>query len=326
MRKKRFHNTQRGQAILIILLVVVVGLSLGLILAGRVTQDIQTTTTLTDSSKAFHAAEAGIEEALVGGALSGSLGGSTYTVNVSALTEQEFKKMDRIIFPEKAVTLNPGDVFTIMLSPTDAAGNIIWETGNDSSIDWEGGFHNYKLNICYDETPVNGFEPAIFTTFFYRDTSTSPFKIKNSSVGFDLKDTRQVESGFLKESDTSDVCPNYPGLNTPGVSPGRIEVCIGTGTCKTNKVFGPDLEKATIAYGVLRIRALYAPTKIGFYVRDPKDTDSKKNLPPQGQRIESVGKAEGATRKIVLDQPFSDLLPVFDYAIYQYGTTNDLDK
>ncbi|HRR05567.1 MAG TPA: hypothetical protein P5325_02065, partial [Candidatus Woesebacteria bacterium] len=60
---KKGENTS-GQALLIILLVLSVALTTGLALVARTTTDISISEKETASSKAFEAAEAGIEEAL----------------------------------------------------------------------------------------------------------------------------------------------------------------------------------------------------------------------------------------------------------------------
>lgn len=54
----------RGQMILVILLVMAVGLTIGLSVASRSITDVNFSTKIEDSSRAFSAAESGIEEAL----------------------------------------------------------------------------------------------------------------------------------------------------------------------------------------------------------------------------------------------------------------------
>ncbi len=56
---------QRGQVVVVILLVAVVGLTIGLSIAGSSIKSIQNTATTEETNRAFNAAEAGIEEALL---------------------------------------------------------------------------------------------------------------------------------------------------------------------------------------------------------------------------------------------------------------------
>ena len=68
-------QTARGQALVIILLVLAVASTVVLSLVSRTVTDVAITTKEKDSSRAFSAAEAGVEEALVGGPTSGTLPG-----------------------------------------------------------------------------------------------------------------------------------------------------------------------------------------------------------------------------------------------------------
>lgn len=58
------HRSQNGQALIILLLVMVVGLTVGLSIATRTITDLRISTQTEESQKAFSAAEAGIEDAL----------------------------------------------------------------------------------------------------------------------------------------------------------------------------------------------------------------------------------------------------------------------
>src|SRR5204863_1532604 len=62
----------RGQVLLILLLVMTVGLAIGLSIIQRSLSDVSTASKIEQSSRAFSAAEAGIERALKGNCSSGS--------------------------------------------------------------------------------------------------------------------------------------------------------------------------------------------------------------------------------------------------------------
>lgn len=80
---------QKGQVIIILLMLMLVALSIGLAVTQKSITDVTTSTQTEQSSRAFSAAEAGIEKALTGGATIGqsySLGNdATATVDFSAL-------------------------------------------------------------------------------------------------------------------------------------------------------------------------------------------------------------------------------------------------
>lgn len=67
-QKGHFDNAQRGQALLIVILIMVVSLTIGLSVASRSIVNLRTSTEEENSQRAFSAAEAGIEKALATGA------------------------------------------------------------------------------------------------------------------------------------------------------------------------------------------------------------------------------------------------------------------
>ena len=76
---------QSGQALLIILLVMAVGLTVALAIVSRSVTDIRISRQEEESARAFSAAEAGIEQALIGGEGDYSIEseGETITAHVS---------------------------------------------------------------------------------------------------------------------------------------------------------------------------------------------------------------------------------------------------
>jgi len=76
MRKR-----QQGQVLLIILVVMAVGLTIGLSTVSRSITDIKISQQEEESARAFSVAEAGIEQALVGAGFSGTIGGVEYQVS-----------------------------------------------------------------------------------------------------------------------------------------------------------------------------------------------------------------------------------------------------
>lgn len=65
--KGRFGNAQRGQALLIVILIMVVSLTVGLSVASRSIVNLRTSTEEENSQRAFSAAEAGVEKAIATG-------------------------------------------------------------------------------------------------------------------------------------------------------------------------------------------------------------------------------------------------------------------
>ncbi len=158
---KKSESTS-GQALLIILLVLSVALTTGLALVARTTTDISISEKETASSKAFEAAEAGIEEALkaieTGQALPTPFilrsGGEDAAVKVTQDLTGEVTK--RQIFPGQATTfwLNSinldGEIFPANISYGGTALTFCWSGADnlEAAIYYQEGV-NYKVNRYY---------------------------------------------------------------------------------------------------------------------------------------------------------------------------------
>src|SRR3989344_1951173 len=57
-------KSSKGQAVILYLLILIIGMTIVLTVASRVITDIRITTTTDESNRAYFAAEAGVEEAL----------------------------------------------------------------------------------------------------------------------------------------------------------------------------------------------------------------------------------------------------------------------
>jgi len=149
---KKGENTS-GQALLIILLVLSVALTTGLALVARTTTDISISEKETASSKAFEAAEAGIEEALKAIETGQPLplpftlepGGEEAAVKVTQDLTGEVTK--RQIFPGQATTfwLNK-----ITLNGEDFPADDISYGGNTLTFCWSG-VDNLEAAVYYQE-------------------------------------------------------------------------------------------------------------------------------------------------------------------------------
>lgn len=88
----KMKEAQRGQILLIVVLVMVTALTIGLSVAARTVTNIRTSQDAESSEKAFSAAEAGIEQSLTNGMpVTGSFPNrSSYTTTVSSIAGLEF--------------------------------------------------------------------------------------------------------------------------------------------------------------------------------------------------------------------------------------------
>ncbi len=137
--RKKFTN-QSGQTIVIILLVMVVILTIGLSITARSITDLRLSSTTEQSSRAFSAAEAGIEEALQKGLtglpsatnVSLGTGGASYSYNVSPLGGTGYVP-DKPIQQDTVIQLNLS--MTGVSNPATAF-NLYWvDKANSAEVD-----------------------------------------------------------------------------------------------------------------------------------------------------------------------------------------------
>lgn len=151
MRKK----FQSGQIVLITLLVLAVGTTVALSLIGKTTINTAITSQLEESSRAFSAAEAGIEQALLSGQSAGATvltPGITYQVNVTSVG---------------------GNAGVYQLSKKTLKGNTetVWFVSHnaDGSLNETLTFTGGNVDICWSYEPPT--EPAIVVSILYKNSS-----------------------------------------------------------------------------------------------------------------------------------------------------------
>jgi hypothetical protein len=161
-------KNQSGQILLITLLVLSVALTIALSLIGRSTIDTNISSQVEESSRAFSAAEAGIESALKGiiSNIPVTLTGSNTSYSV---TKDE-------IVAQGAASYSVG-------LAGNGEGKSIWLVGHNSNgtLDFTNKYlPNETVSVCWDR---NGGEPAMEITVYYIDTSTGSYR--TAKVGYD---------------------------------------------------------------------------------------------------------------------------------------------
>lgn len=291
---KYSKNSESGQVLVIILLVMVVGLTSGLFLLSRTTTDVTTSANIVDSTRAFNAAEAGIEEAIRSSAVSNSpvpLGsGLAYQVTVQGLGSGSD------MYPSTKNTIKTGEVFTVWLVPHDES-NVLVE---DKDLSYSANF----MDICYSDVTSGNPISAVGLTLYYKNGAN----YETSFVGFDSDATRRSsENNFLATA----------GLGNCGGANGyeyRANLRLGN-----NSDFGIDLTSANIIPLALRIQPYYNSASIAVA---PAGGSA---LPQQGNQITSTGTSGETTRKIEVSESFTQPAPFLDTALYSFGA-NALSK
>lgn len=271
-----------GQVVLMLVLITIVGLTIGLSLISRTVTDIKISTQMDQSGRAFSAAEAGIESALK----SVVVGGQPSTVNLPDATGT---------YSIANIGGNTAPLTFPVTSPNNA--QIVWlaDHNTDGTLNETSG--NYppssSLDICWGTNP--NLKPAMVISLFYK--SGSSYKIARSAYD------------------------RYPSDHPPSPSNNfdtNLEENAGgsvycDGNYRFRKIITPQTD---FGMGVadkllfLRIRPVYENTI--FAVRPIS------SLPTQSKVITSVGQTKnaGVVRKIQVIQGNNELPSIFDFALF----------
>jgi len=168
---KRLPIRNSGQALLVILLIMAVALTIGLAVTSRTVTDVEISGKTEEAARAFSAAEAGIEEALVG------IGTGTFTnppdfgEGVSYTSEKsDLGVGTEFVFPEVAV----GEIKTLYLAN--------YGTGGTLTPSYAGG----SIDLCWENV-----EAAIEATLYY---DSGGYKVARYAV--DAKVDRDPDNYF----------------------------------------------------------------------------------------------------------------------------------
>ncbi len=313
-------KAQKGQILIIFLLVLVVGVAIVMSLASRSLTDVRTTTTSDESNRAYFAAEAGVESALkkISGTASGEKNFSLDFLDVNQTTAQVSAKQFQSLAGLYAF---PSDV------PKDDVVQIsLLNDFNDLS---SGDYAGSQLDILWGYPGAPDLT-AIEISLVYLD-SADAFKIAKWAI-----EPNSSRSTPADPNTGNNFCSEVAVIGTPAAN---IEAKNLEGVRKTyrhtvrvnlnNGAYvggsGADCTNNTISdfdQGVLlRIRPLYnsVPEQIGV---QPVGAD----LPSQGFVVESSGSTiSGVTRKLRVIQPYPALPAIFDYVLFN-GSGNPLQK
>lgn len=276
---------QKGQAALIALLVLTIATTVGLSLIARGTTDVSITRNIEESTRAFSAAEAGVEEALrtgVGGAgptLDTSLG-LTYNVTVG---EVGGAASVPFVFPQKTLV---GVTETIWL---------VDHMDNDTIDDSSPNYTANTIDVCWGSEATT---PAVVVTVLYKESSDASYQVAKVSV--DPDGSRRSVNNFIAPTASSGGC----GGNSNTTYKYTLAFNAFSGISP-----GSDILIA------LRVRPVYSTTQLAV--------TPFLDLPIQGRNIESVGQTgSGINRKIVVFQSYKSPATLFDAAVYSQNSFN----
>jgi hypothetical protein len=274
---------QQGQIVLILVLITVVGLTIGLSLVSRTITDVRISSQIEQSNRAFSAAEAGVESALKGAVI----GGPTGTVSLANASAKY-----------NVTALGGGsNVFNFPLTETYNV-QTLWLIAhkNDGTVDESASYppstNNYPPNLSFDVCWGSGTSnPAVIISLYYKDGSN--YKVAKGAYDGDPS-SRTPANNFY----SADTGGSYCG-----------------GNYKYRKTLTPssDLGVSNPAAKLimLRIQPIYDNTQIAIA---PATGES---FPIQGKIITSIGQTNtGLARKIQVNQSYQVLPSLLDFTVF----------
>lgn len=310
-------KNQSGQALLLVLLSMAVMLTVVLSVSSRSISDVSVGTYEEDALRAFSAAEAGIEKAL--------------------LTNQEYTNElvnpsdGSVSFTSEITNNPPGVTFVYPQALKSGESATFWFVGRNpvtGALTSTGAFTGTKLNnLCWgsfaDATYASGEKPAVMVSVFYdwntignsvgNVISSGDFThLKVARLAYDPDDVRNDTNNFLDDDTTGGAC----SFGGEGFTYKKRNILFSPDSpCQPDRFCVPTNCRNTAGCILMtRVKLVYTdptkPEKVGI------DVQGGANLPSQGNKIESIGTAGNSTRKINVFQSYPEPLNIFDAAVF----------
>ncbi len=272
--KKSFR--QQGQILLITLLVLTVATTIALSLIGRATIDLSMSNQLEESTRAFDAAEAGIEQALrtgigTGGSPVTLASGVTYDVSVNTIG-------------------GAAGVFQMAHKTLQNTTETLWlvEHADTGLVDETAFYTANTIELCWSQPEGLADAAALGVTVLYKESTDGSYQVARVAVD---PDAATRGNNF---DDT--------GITTTGCGIGYY----GKDIDFTALGINPSLDTLL----ALRIKPYYSDTTLavdGGINEIPKQGN-------QIESVGSTG--TGVSRKVVVYQQYRAPLSIFDSVIY----------
>lgn len=278
----------KGQAVIIVLLIMVVALTVGISISLRSTKNIRISTRTEESQRAFSAAEAGLEAILSGGgpSVSGDLSsGGTQQIKYSA-TKTHYGDGLNFVVPADIARDDTQQVWLV-----SHVENTVEITDDCSGTDlFKRCYQNNTINVCWGNT-VNVDVPALEATLVYKEGGI--YKIRKYAYDPDQATRLNNFSVSSLNAGNCDAGVYYSQLSFPIIN-----------------ILSGD------RYLALRLRLLYNTNKQKIAVRS-----TGSDLPYQGELFDSTGTvhitaSETEVRSLEFKKSYPYLPGIFDFALY----------
>lgn len=313
---------QKGQVVIILLLVVVLALAIALSVIGRSVTEVSTATKAEDSSRAFSAAEAGIEKALLQSPMPGVGIGGTVAIDSSALSNQSQAQVSwnpQLPQARTALEYPPFGKESFaqfwLASPVTLASYYV-PTSQPTFNIYFGDSQPGTDSNYYTNNP--GDKPAIEVNVVYQNGSNGYAAYRQL---YDSDSQRATENGWSNNQG----CLTSPASTiTNDYSSSRLFYCKITAGAYPQGVTGTTTVGATSGiYPIMvRVRVLYSGLSHPVAVEPVGSCALGCSLPPQVSVFRSVGSAGDVQRRLQVFQQSSVMPQIFDYALFSAGSLN----
>lgn len=299
---------QKGQTVILLLLVMVIGLTVGLSVVSRSVLDVKLSSQSEESSRAFTAAEAGVEVALEQGlatigTIEGDVGPADSLSHYTCTRLAQAAGLSYYVFPYKV--------------EKDKAAQFYFASASDiEKQDFDGN----KIRIVWGNSGTDkgsSTAPALEVSLIYKEEDT----YKVAKFALDPNETRRGSNNFC--SPVSCVQTEVSNFATNGTD------IITTSDAEVKFQFGADINVTAFNSGptkflqIGRFRLLYnenSPAVLGIKSFDDKTFTSQGTvIDCLGERIQS-----GVQRRVKVYENFPSLPDVFDYVLFNGNPSRSL--
>jgi hypothetical protein len=285
-----------GQALLLVLLSMAVILTIVLSILSRSITDVAVTTRSEESLRAFSAAEAGVERALIAGSDIGSteLGDAEFSADVSSFGEGS----QDISYPIKILSGESVNLWFV-------AHNADKEKVCTAEFPC---FTGNTVKVCWGESGTGSSEdttPAVEVSFFYASTPGDYSTTQIARAVYDPNATRRSTNNFAatdlgtcSAGGTTYEFQKTIDISSLGVPAGSYSVENGLQYAKVRMLYNSSTKHG-----------------VGFDVNFAGNS----LLPAQGVNIASLGTSGEANRRIEVFRAYAEVPPIFDAAAFSSG-------
>lgn len=288
---------QKGQMILMLILIMTVALAIGLSIVQKSLVDVSTSSKVEQSSRAFSAAEAGIEKALQPNA--------SKIEDFPLANSSTIKKVEDSNLPPPP---KEGVIQAALEYPPLAKEDVaqVWLANSSEALpDCSAGA------VCYNQSTLDVYwgnsqtdEAALEVTLIHHDVA-SGYKSRKWYL-----DSKTRSNGFELVSDCRSSGYTPEGSSTAYHCKKRLGD--GNGSVNDNSPLPSRLM-------LIRARLLYNTSSQPFAVQATTSCPSGCLLPSQARTITSTGVSGETQRKVKVFQLYKVVPHYFDYAIFSAG-------